>query len=147
MKITIKRFDKTIDLPAYEKRDFLPACFDFKARTMVTIPPKTIGMIPLNIAIKIPEGYALMIYPRSSTPLRKGLMAPHSVGILDSFYCGDQDEAIYPLYNFTDQAVTVNRGEILVQAMVIKAEKIEFEEVDHLPDQGVGGYVLEPLEK
>lgn len=146
MKIIIKRFDKDLPLPAYEPRKFLPACFDFKARQDVIIAPKTIGMVPLNAAIKLPEGFALMIYPRSSTPLRKGLMAPHSCGILDAFFCGDRDEIVYPLYNFTDQEVTVHRGDSLVQAMVIRTEPVEWQEVDHMEDEGVGGYIVPPKE-
>ena len=146
MKIKIKRFDKSIPLPQYEKRDFRPACFDFKARLDVTVAPKTISMVPLNTAIEVPEGYAMMFYVRSSTPMRKGLMAASSVGILDAFFCGDKDENIFPVYNFTDTEVTVKKGDHIVQAMLIKVENVEFEEVDHMEHAGVGGYVVPPRE-
>lgn len=143
VNLKIKRFDKTVALPSYEKRKYRPACFDFIIREDIIIAPKVIGMVKLNVAIKVPEGYALMLYPRSSTPLRKGLIAPHSVGICDAFYCGENDEYIYEFYNITENSVEVKKGEILVQGMLIKTEDVEFEEVEKMNEAGIGGYTNE----
>lgn len=140
IKLQIKRFDNTVPLPAYEKRKYRPACFDLVISEDELISAKTIGLVKLNVAIKIPEGYALMLYPRSSTPLKKGLIAPHSVGIGNAFYCGDNDEYVYEFYNITDTDVLVKKGEILVQGMVIKPEEVEFEEVEMMGEGGAGGY-------
>jgi len=143
VNLKIKRFDKTVVLPSYEKRKYRPSCFDFVIRENIVIAPKTIGMVKLNVAVKVPEGYALMLYPRSSTPLRKGLIAPHSVGICDSFYCGENDEYIYEFYNITNNDVEIKKGEMLVQGMLIKTEEVEFEEVEKMIEDGAGGYMTE----
>lgn len=141
--LKVRRFRKDVSLPGYEKRKYRPACFDFEVGESATIEPKKIGLVKLNVAIKVPEGYALMLYPRSSTPLRKGLIAPHSVGIGDAFYCGDNDEYIYEFLNITDKPVTIERGESLVQGMLIKVEEVIIREVDKMEDEGVGGYKAE----
>lgn len=67
MKIKIKRFDKKIPLPKYEK---LAAGFDFIYRKGATIKPKEIKAIPGNIACEIPDEYVLLVVPRSNTAKR-----------------------------------------------------------------------------
>ena len=143
ISLKMKRFDKSIDLPSYEKRKYQAACFDFMIREEIVIQPKTIGLVKLNVAIKVPEGYALMLYPRSSTPLKKGLMAAHSVGVGDAWYCGDKDEFIYEFFNITDHDVKIEKGESLVQGMLIKPEQVIIEEVEVMNEDGNGGYILE----
>lgn len=86
MNIKIKRFDQSLPLPVCENG---AACLDFPCRESTTIEPHTVKFVPLNVAIQIQLGYALLIFVRSSTPLRKGLMLANSVGILDPFFNGD----------------------------------------------------------
>lgn len=125
MKVTSKRFDKKLSLPQYEEG---AAGFDFTCRFDVTIKPKTIGVVHLNIAMKVPKGYFLLIVPRSSTPHRKGLMMPHSIGVVDPYYSGPENEIVTLLYNFTNKAVKVKRGDQIVQGLLIKHEFISFDE-------------------
>ena len=143
MKLTIKRFDKTLPLPHYEEKG--AACFDFTIRSEVTFKPMEIKLVPLNVAIKVPDGYALLVFARSSTPLRKGLIVPHGAGIVDPFYCGDNDEILIELMNKTETDVTVKRGEFLAQGMVIKVEEIDWQETETMGSVGKNGYQL--LEK
>ena len=145
MNIPIKRFDQQFPLPSGTKG---AACFDLICRETVTIQPKEIKPIPQNIALKVPDGHVLLLFSRSSTPLRKGLMMANSVGVVDPFYCGDNDENLAFLYNFTDQPVTVEAGDRVVQGMIIKTEPIEWNEVTSMQSDGHGGYQhLDELEK
>ncbi len=137
MNIPIKRFDKTFPLPAPDDR---AACFDLVCRETVTIPPHQIKAVPQNIALKVPDGYALLLFSRSSTPLRKGLMLANGVGVVDPFYCGDQDENFAFFLNVTDAPVTVEAGDKVVQGMIIKTEHVTWQEVDNMHDEGHGGY-------
>lgn len=137
MKIKTKRIDKSLPLPDYERG---ASCFDFVCRESVTIKPREIKLVPLNSVIKLPQGYTLLIFVRSSTPIRKGLILANSVGILDSFYCGDKDELVAEFLNITNKNVKVKRGEILVQGMLVKHETVEWEEVNKMEDKGMGGY-------
>jgi len=137
MKLKIKRIDKSLPLPSHDKG---ASCFDFVCRKSVKIKPKEIALVPTNSVIKIPEGYTLLVFSRSSTPLKKGLILANSVGVLDSFYCGDKDEIMLMFYNITKKSVIVNRGEHLAQGMVVEHEEIIWDEVEKMPEKGRGGY-------
>ena len=50
------------------------------------------AIIPLGIAMQLPEGYEAHIVPRSSTYKKWGIIQTNSVGIIDETYCGDNDE-------------------------------------------------------
>lgn len=137
MKIDVKRFDKNLPLPDGEEG---AACLDLACSETVTFPPGKIRSIRLNIALKVPSGYALLLFNRSSTPHKKGLILANGVGVVDPFYCGDGDENMAFLLNITDEPVTVSKGDKIVQCMIIKTEKIEWHEVDSMNSSGHGGY-------
>lgn len=137
MKIPIKRFDKAFPLPDYQPG---AACFDLVCRETVTIPPHEIKSVRQNMALQIPDGYALLLFSRSSTPMRKGLMLANGVGVTDPFYRGDNDENLAFFLNVTNQPVTVEAGDKVVQGMIIKTEPVEWAEVDSFNETGHGGY-------
>ena len=126
MKLKAKRFDKSLPLPSYED---LAAGFDFYCRETVVINPKETAAIPANLALEIPEGFFLLVSPRSSTWSRYGLIMPHSNGIIDPFYRGIDHEIMLQFYNLSDKPVTVQKGDRIAQGLLIKYEKAEFEEV------------------
>lgn len=138
MKVGIRRVDKDLPLPKFATKGSVG--FDFVARVDTAVPPKQIVLIPANNIIEVPEGHALIIAPRSSTPQRLGLMFPHSIGILDQDYCGPEDEALIQVYNFTDQEVVVKKGDKIAQGVFVKIEKVEWEEVDSLDKPTRGGF-------
>lgn len=45
--------------------------------------------IDLGISVKLPEGYELILAPRSSTYKNFGIMQVNSIGVIDESYCGD----------------------------------------------------------
>src|SRR3989344_1223853 len=126
MKVRIKRIDKSLPLPEYKTAG--AAAFDLASRVSVTILPKGVVRVPLNVAIEPPPGYMVMLAARSSLH-KKGIMLAHSVGIVDNDFCGNGDEYIVPLYNFTDKEVGIERGERLVQGVFKKYDRAEWEEV------------------
>lgn len=133
MKFKIKRFDKKLPLPQYAP-DYpeLAAGFNFICREEVVIPPGETKAIPGNIAIEIPPGYVLLVLPRSSTPSRLNLRMPHSIGVIDPFYRGDENEIMLIFENFSDKAVTVERGMKIAQGIFVRYEQPVWEEVDEL---------------
>lgn len=135
MKVRIKRFDPTLPLPQYQTKGSV--CIDVCARVETVIDPKSIGYIPLNVALEIPKGYWVMLAARSSTH-KQGLIPANGLGIFDGDYCGNNDEYIFIVYNFKDTPVTIERGQRIAQLMLMKYEKFDLEEVDVLeaPDRG-----------
>ena len=137
MKIKIKRFDKTLPLPIHKTSGAVAV--DLYSRLDVEIKPKEIAYIPMNVSIKIPDGYFILQAPRSSTH-KLGLMGVNGVGIFDRDYCGNEDEYHFAVYNFTEKTVFVEKGTRLSQLLLIKCENFDFDEVEEMPDPSRGGF-------
>jgi dUTP pyrophosphatase len=137
MKVKIKRFDKDIPAPVYKSGG--AACVDMYARTDVIIPAGKIGYIPLNVALEIPEGCFSLLASRSGTH-KLGLVMANGIGILDHDYCGDNDEYIYAGLNVTDAEIKIEKGTRVCQLVIMKYERMEFEEVDQLGNADRSGF-------
>lgn len=137
MEIKVKRFDKSLPLPAYKSDG--AACLDLYTRKTTTIAPHTVELIPLNVAVEIPQGYWLMIAARGSTH-KLGIMPVHGIGIGDWDFRGDDDEYFFPALNFTDEEVTIEKGTRIAQMMVTKVEEMTVTEVDKLGNKNRGKF-------
>ena len=126
MRVRVTRVDKSLPLPKYLTEGSV--AFDMYSRKDVTVPPKGVAKVPLNLIIKVPKGYALLIFPRSSLFLKKGLLMANSVGIIDQDYCGEEDEICALLYNPGNNEVAIRRGERIAQGLLVKIERAEFYE-------------------
>ncbi|MDQ6985746.1 MAG: dUTP diphosphatase [Candidatus Dojkabacteria bacterium] len=126
MNIKYKKFDKT--LPDIELKN-MAAGFDFYCRLDVSIEPGKIGVVPLNNAIEIPEGFVILLFSRSGTPSKKGLVLANGVGVWDPFYRGNDEEAVAQLMNITDKVVEIKKGERLIQGVLLRYETPIFKEV------------------
>ena len=138
MKVPVKRVDSSLPLPVYETGGSVG--FDIVCREDTSVASKSIGLIPGNAIVKVPEGYALVIALRSSTPSRKSLMCPHGIGVVDNDYCGPEDELMVQVYNFSDEPVKVKRGEKIAQGVFVKVEKAEWDESGHMDGKSRGGF-------
>ena len=137
MKNTIKRFDKNLPLPEYKTSG--AAAFDLYARQETTIGPKKTALVPLNIALQIPADHWVLIVARSSLH-QKGLMMPNGIGVGDFDYRGDSDEYHAVLFNFTNKAVTIKKGERIVQAIILQREPVQFVEKTKFNTKNRGGF-------
>lgn len=137
MRIKIKRFDKTLDLPSYKTNG--AAAFDLSARETIVIKPNETQLIPLNVALEVPSGYFTLLCARSSA-FKLGIMPLNGIGIIDSDYCGNDDEIKFLAYNFTNKEVVIEKGTRIAQALILKYEKAEIEEVDEMKNKSRGGF-------
>lgn len=136
-KTKIKRFNKDHPLPAYMTEG--AAAFDLMAREETVIAQRTIGYVPLNVAVEPPEGYFLLVAARSGTH-KKGLFLANGIGIGDPDFCGDGDEYKAAYYNFTDAPIVVKAGERIAQGMFIQFVRAEWEEVPEMSRKTRGGF-------
>lgn len=137
-EIEIYRIDKSLELPKYETAGSF--AFDFLAREETVIEPQNIGLIPGNVIVKCPKDLALLILPRSSTPRKKGLSFPHSVGLIDGDYHGEKDEILIQVYNFTKESVIIEKGERIAQGLFTKVEQVKFTETHSPSEISRGGF-------
>lgn len=136
MKLQIKRFDKTLPLPSYKTAGAVAV--DLCSRVEMIIDPKQIAYIPMNVAIKIPDGYFIMMASRSSIH-KLGLQGINGIGVIDRDYCGDNDEYHFIAYNFTDHPVHIEKATRICQIMLIKNNIFNIKELKsfkHNPTRG-----------
>ena len=133
--IQIKYFTDKIEKLTYidGKSDWI----DLRAAKDMEIKAGEYAMIPLGVAMKLPEGYEAHLVPRSSTFKNYGLIQTNHMGVVDESYCGDNDQWHMPVYAIRDAVIHVN--DRICQFRIMEHQpKIVFEEVEALnaPDRG-----------
>lgn len=138
MRVSVKRIDKQLELPEYKTKGAVG--FDLTARERVIVKPFEVTLIPLNLIVKVPLGYGLFLYSRSSTPAKKGLIVANSVGVIDQDYSGEEDELKLAVLNFTKDEVVVDRGERICQAVIAKVATPRLSETKSMTKKSRGGF-------
>ena len=162
--IRIKYFDDAKKLEKISKGDWI----DLYANKDMFIPEGTRAMIPLGVAMELPEGYEAHLAPRSSTFKTWGIIQTNHVGVIDHSFCGDNDQWHMPVYCLMGKDVKeeievitreidtevfyeqhkvkvngtwVHKGDKIAQFRIMEVQpRIEFEEVDHLGNEDRGGF-------
>lgn len=137
MKVKIKRIDKSLPLPQYQTSGSV--AFDMYSRTGEIVEPRAAKVLPSNLIIEVPKGYFLMIAARSSLG-KKGLILGNGIGVIDQDYHGPRDEIGILVYNISDAAVEVKRGERIAQGLIIPIERAEWKEVEEINFKSRGGF-------
>jgi dUTP pyrophosphatase len=138
MHLTITRLDPSVPLPSYATSG--SAGFDLAAAHDIEVPPREIRLVGTGLVISVPDGHFLAIIARSSTPLKRGLVVPNAVGVVDSDYCGPRDEVKIQVMNVTDAPVMVRRGDRLAQGLILVAPRVEWVETTEAAGQSRGGF-------
>ena len=137
LEIKIKYFDKDaekIELVA-GKSDW----FDLRASEEVEFKAGEFKLVPLGVAMKLPEGYEAHIAPRSSTFKNFGVLQTNSVGVVDNSYSGDEDMWKMPCLAMRD--TVIHKGDRICQFRIMQKQPvINFVEVEHLDGINRGGF-------
>ncbi len=138
MKIKLKRIDKTLEMPEYKTKGSVG--FDLTVREETQVLPFEVKLIPLNLVVKVPKGYGLFLFSRSSVPGKKGLIVANSVGVIDQDYNGEEDELKLSVLNITKKKVLVEKGERICQGIFLKLAIAKFTEVKKMSKKSRGGF-------
>lgn len=112
---------------------------DLRAAEDVTLEQGDFYMIDLGISVQIPEGYEMIIAPRSSTYKNFGIIQANSIGIIDESYCGNDDVLKMPVIAMRHTEIHLNNR--ICQFRIIKHQPaLTFEEVDDLGNRSRGGF-------
>lgn len=96
-------------------------------------------LLPLGVAIALPEGYEAHLVPRSSTFQRYGILQANSMGIVDCSYRGDNDQWRMPAYATRD--VTIEKHTRICQFRIVRNQpRLIFTRVEHLEGPDRGGF-------
>lgn len=135
--IRIKYFTDKIEKLCYidGKSDWI----DLRAAEDVTLKAGEFKLIPLGVAMQLPQGYEAHIVPRSSTFKNFGIIQTNHQGVIDCSYCGDNDQWRMPVYAVRDTEIHVN--DRICQFRIMENQpKIVFDEVEHLEGADRGGF-------
>lgn len=138
LEVKVARVDRSLPLPAYSTPGSVG--FDLLARCETIVPPRQIARVPANVIVTTPPGYVLIVASRSGTPSKKGLSPPHGIGVIDRDFHGPEDEILVQVYNFTDQEVTVHRGERVAQGLFVRANRARWQELSEAEGPSRGGF-------
>ena len=112
---------------------------DLHAAEEVTLKAGEFRLIPLGVAMALPEGYEAHIVPRSSTFKNYGILQTNSMGVVDCSYCGDNDQWRMPVYATRD--VTIEKNARICQFRIVRNQPpLTFTRVEHLDGPDRGGF-------
>ncbi len=135
--IKIQYLDDSITrLKKIEKGDWI----DLYAAENTVVKENEVTLIPLGIAMKLPDGYEAHLAPRSSTFKNFKIIQANSVGVIDNSYCGPDDWWYFPAISLQGERMIKKNEKICQFRIVEKQPEISFEEVDKLTDKNRGGF-------
>ena len=139
VKILIKKTSKEVITPKYKTDGSSGVDFSAFLDKEVVIKPNSSELIPTGLQVAIPEDFEIQIRPRSGLAAKESIGVLNSPGTIDSDYRG---ELKIILFNHGNKDFIINNGDRIAQMVLVPILKMEFEEVDSLPDtvRGQGGF-------
>lgn len=112
---------------------------DLRTAEDIHLEPREFKLIPLGVAMVLPENYEALLIPRSSTFKKYGIIQANSIGLIDETYCGDNDEWKFPAY--ATRAVDIPKNTRICQFRIFKHQQtVVLVEAEHLSDTDRGGF-------
>lgn len=149
LKIKIKYFNNARELEKISKGDWI----DLYANKDMFIPEGSRAMIPLGVAMELPNGYEAHLVPRSSTFKTWGIIQTNHMGVIDHSYMGDNDQWHMPVYclmgkdeirEVTGRMVKgthISKNDKICQFRIMEIQpEIEFEKVEVLGNEDRNGF-------
>ena len=97
----------------------------------VTVAPHETKLIPIGIALEIPEGWAGFVHARSGMASKRHLAPANKVGVIDCDYRG---EIFVPMHNHSLQPQRIEPGERIAQMIFAPYYVAQFVEAQELSD-------------
>ena len=135
--IKIKYFSDKIEKLTYiaGKSDWI----DLRAAEDVEMKAGDFKLIPLGVAMELPEGYEAHAVPRSSTFKKWGVIQTNHMGVLDHSYKGDNDQWMFPALAMRD--TVIHKNDRICQFRIVENQpNLNFITVDHLENPDRGGF-------
>ena len=112
---------------------------DLRSRIDISYAARQSLVVPLGVAMELPEGYEAHVAMRSSSYRRYGVIQTNGVGIIDHSYRGDADE--WKVHLYATHAGHICKGDRIAQFRIVPCQpKLAMEYVDHLGNASRGGF-------
>jgi len=152
-RLNIYKTDPNIVLPKFATKQ--SACFDISFQAegkseyagynkynapftrplstgVIRIMPGDRILVPTGLIFDIPEGYSVRIHPRSGLSYKQGLVLANLEAVIDSDYI---QETFILLTNNSDVNQSIQHGDRIAQAELVKKEEYVLWEIDEAPTQ------------
>jgi len=131
VKVLVKKLDPKVQLPSYKTKGSSGMDLMAFIKDPIKIAPNTSALIPTGISVAIPIDVEIQIRPRSGLAAKSSISVLNTPGTIDSDYRG---ELKIILFNHSKEEFVVRNNDRIAQMVLMPVLKIDFEEVDNLPD-------------
>ncbi len=131
VKVLVKKLDPKVQLPSYKTQGSSGMDLMAFIKDPIKIAPNTSALIPTGISVAIPNDVEIQIRPRSGLAAKSSISVLNTPGTIDSDYRG---ELKIILFNHSKEEFVVRNNDRIAQIVLMPVLKIDFEEVDNLPD-------------
>ena len=139
VKVLIKKLNPDVVLPAYKTNGASGMDLMAFINKPIKIAPNSSYLVPTGLSMAFSEDYEVQIRPRSGLAAKNKITVLNTPGTIDSDYRG---EIKIILFNHGKEEFIINNKDRVAQMILTPVVKVEFEEVDNLPDtlRGKGGF-------
>ena len=139
VKVLVKRLDPAVKLPSYKTEGSSGMDLMAFIKNTVKIAPKSSELISTGLSLAIPSDYEIQIRPRSGLAAKSNISVLNTPGTIDSDYRG---ELKVILFNHSNKEYIVKNNDRIAKMDLMPELKVEFEEVEILPEtfRGSGGF-------
>ena len=138
-KVLVKKLDPNVELPKYKTEGSSGLDLMAFIDNPIKISPNTSALVPTGISVAISSDLEIQIRPRSGLAVKSSVTVLNTPGTIDSDYRG---EIKIILFNHGKEDFIIKNKDRVAQMILAPIIKIEFEEVDELPNtiRGSGGF-------
>ena len=139
VKVFIKKLNPSVQLPSYKTSGASGMDLMAFIEKPIELKPGKSCLVPTGLSVAFSKEYEIQIRPRSGLAAKKNISVLNTPGTIDSDYRG---ELKIILFNHGEKDFIINNGDRIAQMVLVPILKMEFEEVDNLPDtvRGQGGF-------
>ena len=139
VKVLVKKLDPKVQLPSYKTEGSSGMDLMAFLENPIKIAPNTSATISTGISVAIPNDFEIQIRPRSGLAAKSNISVLNTPGTVDSDYRG---ELKIILFNHSSKEFVVKNKDRVAQIVLMPVLKVDFEEVNDLPNslRGSGGF-------
>ncbi len=139
VKILIKKLNPLVETPSYKTEGASGMDLMAFIDVPIKLKPQKSCLVPTGISLAFSSDFEIQIRPRSGLAAKNNISVLNTPGTIDSDYRG---EIKIILYNHGNEEFIINNKDRVAQIILVPIYKMEFKEVDNLPNtlRGKGGF-------
>ena len=139
VKVLIKKLSSSVEIPTYKTAGASGIDLMAFIEKPIKLAPKSSCLVPTGLSVAFSEEYEIQIRPRSGLAAKNNISVLNTPGTIDSDYRG---EIKIILFNHGTNEFLINNKDRIAQMVLMPVNKMDFEEVQELPDtlRGKGGF-------